>query len=186
MVPKTPKVKSVLRFSAIIIALCTPTLIILLQSIEVDLLLTSERLIFDLFFSLFGISCCNSIVITADSKDIIELKQKSNTQIKHESRIIQVIVPFNELTEIRFINILMLNLKINSLNTILFQYSNYSSFTNLMLGSQQGIVIKDKYDISYYRKLFEYYCEKLEIKMSLYKADLPEFLVIHLKEIIIE
>lgn len=80
----------------------------------------------------------------------------------------------------------MLNLKINSLNTILFQYSNYSSFTNLMLGSQQGIVIKDKHDISYYRKLFEYYCEKLEIKMSLYKADLPEFIVIHLKEIIID
>ena len=34
----------------------------------------------------------------------------------------------------------MLNLKINSLNTILFQYSDYSAFTNLMLGPQVGIV----------------------------------------------
>lgn len=156
--------------------------------------MTSERLTFDLCFSLFGISYCNSIVITtvtpgvvapSGTKDIIESNLKSNTKIKYDSRIIREIVPFNELTEIMFIKILMLNLRIGSLNTILFQYSNYSSFTNLMLGPQQGIVIKDKHDISYYRKLFEYYCEKLEIIMSLYNTTLPEFIVIYLKEIII-
>jgi hypothetical protein len=61
----------------------------------------------------------------------------------------------------------MLNLKINSLNTILFQYNEYSTTTNLILGPQVGIVVKDKHDISYYRSLFEYYIDKLESILSL-------------------
>jgi hypothetical protein len=60
-------------------------------------------------------------------------KINKNTEIrhKHKYQLIQVTVPFNELNEIRirFIQVLMLNLKINYLNTILFQYSDYSTFT---------------------------------------------------------
>jgi len=89
-------------------------------------------------------------------------QNKSNTEIKHKFKLIQVTVPFKELTEIRFIQVLMLNLKLSSLNTLLFQCNKYSTFTNLMLGPQVGIVVKDKHDISYYRNLFEHYIEKLE------------------------
>ena len=113
-------------------------------------------------------------------------QNKSNTEIKHKFKLIQVTVPFKELTEIRFIQVLMLNLKLSSLNTLLFQCNKYSTFTNLMLGPQVGIVVKDKHDISYYRNLFEHYIEKLESIMSLYTVGTPDFIVIHLKEILVE
>jgi hypothetical protein len=131
------------------------------------------------------VSCWSSALITSDSNAIMVSKNKSNTEIrhKHKYQLIQVTVPFNELNEIRirFIQVLMLNLKINSLNTILFQYSDYSTFTNLMLGPQVGIVVKAKHDISYYRNLFEHYIERLESIMSLYNVGRPDFIVISLK-----
>jgi hypothetical protein len=92
-------------------------------------------------------------------------ENKSNTKNIHKYQLIQVTVPFNELTEIRFIQILMLNLKINSLNTILFQYNEYSTTTNLILGPQ---VVKDKHDIYYYQSLLEHYNYNLESLMSLW------------------
>jgi len=57
---------------------------------------------------------------------------------------------------------------------------------NLMLGPQVGIVVKDKHDISFYINLFEFYLVKLEHLMSLYTVGTPDFIVIHLKEILVE
>jgi DNA polymerase type B, organellar and viral len=123
-------------------------------------------------------------------------KNKTNTSIsapslvkakeKPKYQLIKVTVPFNEFTEIRFIQLLMVNLKINSLNTIIFQYNSYSTFTNLMLGPQVGIVVKDNHNISYYRILFEHYIEKLESIMSLYNVGIPDFIFIYFKEILVE
>lgn len=111
---------------------------------------------------------------------------KTKTSKKEKYNLITIAVPFNEFTEIRFIQLLMLNLKVTSLNTILFQYSSYSTSTNLMLGPQVGLVVRDKHDISYYRILFEHYIDKLESIMSLYDASVPDFIIIHLKEILVE
>ena len=55
-----------------------------------------------------------------------------------------------------------------------------------MLGPHLGIVVPDKHDISYYRNLFEYYNEKLDSHMSLYNVDTPDFIVIYLKEILVD
>ena len=140
----------------------------------------------DFTFLLGEVSWCFSAFITSDSNSINALQSQSNTEIKHKHKLIQITIPFYELTEIRFIQVLMLNLKINSLNTILFQYNEYSTFTNLMLGPQVGIVVKDKHDISYYRNLFDHYIEKLESIMSLYNVSTPDFIVIHLKEILVD
>jgi len=54
-----------------------------------------------------------------------------------------------------------------------------------MLGHQLGIIVKDTHDISYYRTLFEYYLEKLEIVLSSYNVGTPDFIIIHLKEILV-
>ena len=80
----------------------------------------------------------------------------------------------------------MLNLKLHSLNTI---YNEYSTSIHLMLGPQVGIVVKETHNISYCaqaRKLFEYYLEKLDIKMSFYTVGLPYFRYIYFKEIQVE
>ena len=98
--------------------------------------------------------------------------------------LLQLMTP--SMNEIRFIQLLMLNLKVTSLNTILFQYSSYSTTTYLMLGPQVGLVVRDKHDISYYRILYEHYIEKLESIMSLYNTGVPDFIIIHLKEILVE
>nr|YP_009739367.1 LAGLIDADG homing endonuclease [Tricholoma bakamatsutake]QIC20211.1 LAGLIDADG homing endonuclease [Tricholoma bakamatsutake] len=174
--------------SPIIICLFTFTISILLGFMEVAPLLGSCQITSDFTFPLGEISCWSSAFITSDSNAILVSQHKSNTEIKHKFQIIQVqvTVPFNELTEIRFIQILMLNLKLNSLNTILFQYNEYSTFTNLILAPQLGIVVKDKHDISYYRILFDHYIEKLESIMSLYNVGTPDFIVIHLKEILVD
>nr|QWO71369.1 DNA polymerase [Termitomyces sp. T123] len=132
------------------------------------------------------VSCCSSVLLAVPPKFLIASQNTSNSEIKHKYQLIKVTVPFNELSEIKFIKLLMLNLKLNSLNTILFQYNEYSTFTNLMLGPQVGIVVKETHDIAYYRRLFEHYIEKLEILMSLYMVDTPDFIVIHLKELLVD
>jgi hypothetical protein len=55
-----------------------------------------------------------------------------------------------------------------------------------MLGPQVGIVVKKQHNISYYRDLFEYYKERLESLMSIYNVGTPDFIIIHLKEIIVD
>lgn len=84
-------------------------------------------------------------------------------------------------TEIKFINIWILNLNLDSLNSIIFQYTQYYSQIKIMLGPQAGIVIKNKQDINYYRDLFEHYTNKLESLMSLYNIEAPDFITIHIK-----
>jgi hypothetical protein len=112
------------------------------------------------------IQCASaSVFIRGESNNMVLSQNILNTEIIDKHKLTQITVPFNELTEIRFINLLMLNLRINSLNNIMFQYNVYQTFTYLMLGPQVGIVIKDKLDISYYRMLFELYINKLEILM---------------------
>jgi len=53
-----------------------------------------------------------------------------------------------------------------------------------MLGSQVGIVVRDSHDIKYYKSLFEHYQDMLEITLSLYKVESPDF--IHLTEITVD
>lgn len=146
----------------------------------------SFHLSFDFNLYLVNLSWFSTVLVKGDSKALIASQNNSNSKIKPKYQLMQVTVPFNELSEIRFIKVLMLKLKLNSLNTILFQYHDYSTFTNFVLGPQVGIVVKEKHDISYYRNLFEYYIEKLESLMSLYNVDTPEFIVITLKEILLE
>lgn len=146
-------------------------------------LLFLEQMISNLILSHYDVIWLSNLAIIGDTKSIKISPYKSIKQIKYKYNFIKVTVPFNELTDIKFIQILMLNLKLHSLNTIMFQYNEYSTSIHLMLGSQVGIVVKDRHDISYYRKLFAFYVDKLEIQMSFYTVGLPDFITIYLKEI---
>ena len=138
-------------------------------------------------FSQSDVICLSNIILRGNIKSIKASSSKSNKQQnKSKSNFVKVTVPFNELTEIKFLQVLMLNLKLHSLNTILFQYNEYSSSIHIMLGPQVGIVVKDSHNISYYRKLFQYYKDKLEIQMSFYTVGLPYFRYIYFKEIQVE
>ena len=171
---------------SIFIGFFTFTIIVFLAFMFFGPLLCSYQITSDFTLLIGEVSWCSSVFITSDSNAIKVSKNNSNTEIKYKYKLNQITVPFEELSEIRFIQVLILNLKINSLNTILFQYNEYSTFTNLMLGPQVGIVVKDKHDISYYRLLFRHYTDKLESIMSLYNVGTPDFIVIHLKEILVD
>lgn len=80
----------------------------------------------------------------------------------------------------------MLNLKLDSVNSIIFQYSQYQSVTNLMLGPQIGIIVKNTHDIKYYKLLFNHYQDKLEALMSLYNVDYPNMIIIHIIQLYLE
>ena len=151
-------------------------------------ILSNYQITVDFLFGIGELIWLSSVFITSDNNTGIVTKNKTDTakEVAVKYKLITVSVPFHEFTEIRFIQLLMLNLKINSLNTILFQYSSYSTSTNLMLGPQVGVVVRDRHDISYYRILYEHYIEKLESIMSLYNAGVPEFVIIHLKEILVD
>lgn len=126
------------------------------------------------------------LISNTHSINIKKSEDKSKKQIKYKYNYIKITVSFKDFTENKFIQILMLNLKLHSLNTILFQYNEYNTSTQLMLGPQVGIVVKDIHNINYYRKLYEYYVDKLEIQMSFYTVGLPDFITIYLKEIQVE
>lgn len=51
----------------------------------------------------------------------------------------------------------MLNLKLNSSYTIIFQYTLYEFNYQYMLGHQMGIIVKDKHDINYYSELYNHF-----------------------------
>jgi len=121
-----------------------------------------------------------------EDNNIITTAHKSTYKFNTKGKVNKITIPFKDLTETKFIEILILNLSINSLNTILFQYNEYQSFTNLMLGSQVGIVIKEEHDINYYKSLFEHYKDMLDSTMSLYNAETPDFIIIHLREITVD
>nr|AYE93237.1 LAGLIDADG homing endonuclease [Termitomyces sp.]AYE93255.1 DNA polymerase [Termitomyces sp.] len=97
-----------------------------------------------------------------------------------------VIVPFHELTEIKFYNILMLNLQLRSTNSIMFQYTSYTDSQQYMLGPQVGVVVKDSHNISYYRNLYEHFNETLNLLMERYFIDYPEFIVFRFRILQVE
>nr|QWO71373.1 DNA polymerase [Termitomyces sp. DKA64] len=98
----------------------------------------------------------------------------------------KIVIPFRELTEIKFLNTLLFNLKLNSLYTILYQYNLYSDNINYMLGPQVGINVQESHDLRYYKDLFIHLLDLLEITMSKYQLEEADFIVIHLKEIVLE
>lgn len=98
----------------------------------------------------------------------------------------KVVIPFRELTEIKFLNTLLFNLKLKSLYTILYQYNLYSEGINYMLGPQVGINVKESHDLKYYKDLYKHLLDLLEITMSKYNLEVADFIVIHLKEIVLE
>lgn len=127
-----------------------------------------------------------SLVKGVDEVNNLITQSKDSNKIKLSRKVNKIIIPFKDLTETKFIETLILNLSTNSLNTILFQYSELQTFTHLMLGSQVGIVIKDLHDIKYYKLLFEHYKDMLESVMSRYYVDTPDFIIIHLIELSVD
>jgi hypothetical protein len=95
-------------------------------------------------------------------------------------------VPLTELTEFEFIKLLQLNLKLDTTYTILFQYTLYEQNNHLMLGPQVGIIVKETHDLEYYRNLYEHFSEILEITTQRYNVESPDFIIIYLKELILE
>jgi hypothetical protein len=98
----------------------------------------------------------------------------------------KVSVPFLELTQIKFLNILFLNLQVRSINSILFQYTSYQQGIYYMLGKQVGVVVRDSHDLNHYRNLFEHYKEMLELLMDRYQLEEPDFITFHFKTLHVE
>lgn len=84
------------------------------------------------------------------------------------------------------INTLILELQLMTFYTILFQYSVYENNLQYMIGPQRGINVKNRHNINHYRNLYEYLLEKLNILMERYMIPVPDFIVIHLKELNID
>ena len=55
-----------------------------------------------------------------------------------EKKFNNVTIPAHSFNQVNFINIMVLNLKLRSINTIMMQYSSYSDNKYYMLGSQVG------------------------------------------------
>lgn len=55
-----------------------------------------------------------------------------------------------------------------------------------MLGPQIGIQVKEIHDIEHYRSLYEYFWILLNITLDKYQAEKPDFIIIHLKELVLE
>ena len=51
-----------------------------------------------------------------------------------------------------------------------------------MLGPQVGIRVLESHDLNYYKSLFEHLLEKLDITMQRYQVEIPDFIIINLKE----
>lgn len=119
-------------------------------------------------------------------KDINNLAIRNLTKTKINYKFDKVIIPFKELTEIKFLNILLLNLKLDTLYTILFQYTLYENNINFMLGPQVGINVKETHNLEYYRNLYEHLLEKLSIIMESYNVEAPDFITLIMKELVLE
>lgn len=55
-----------------------------------------------------------------------------------------------------------------------------------MLASQVGIIVIESPDLAYYRTLYEHFLELLEILKERYDIESPDFIIIYLKELILE
>jgi hypothetical protein len=102
-------------------------------------------------------------------------KQNIRKEFKH------ITIPFLELTQIKFLNVLILNLTLNSINTILFQYTSYQQSIYYMLGIQQSAVVGETHNLNSYRNIFEHYQESLQLLMDRYQLDEPDFISLRIK-----
>jgi DNA polymerase family B len=120
---------------------------------------------------------------------MIKSKAEGSTQIKKQkiiSAFKKITVPYVKLNKISFLNILFLNLQLRSVNTILFQYTNYEQSIYYMLGKQVGVVVQDSHELNHYKNLFEHYRETLELLMDRYELDNPDFITFHFKTLHLE
>ena len=106
--------------------------------------------------------------------------------IKTNYKLNTIIIPFNDLSQIKFINILMLELKLMTVYTIIFQYNQYENDHQYMLGPQVGINVKNNHNINYYKDLYDHLIETLDILMDRYNITKPDLIVIRLKELNID
>lgn len=139
-----------------------------------------------LFPSYKGISYFR-LVFTPE-KNIKILKIKSQNQIKFFT------VPFNKVTEFEFIKLLQLNLKLDTVYTILFKYTSYElgiqRYLLLGLGPHTPIPVRETPELNLDRLLYKHYLDKLEILMDMDRYNIAiankDFSVIFLKEFILE
>ena len=111
-----------------------------------------------------GKECTYSSLILASGNDL-DIRKPIKTNIKIFT------IPLNELTEFEFIKLLQLNLNLDTMYTILFQYTLYEKNSHLMLGPQVGIKVKETHNFKYYRNLYEHFLEILEITMDRYNVE---------------
>jgi DNA polymerase type B, organellar and viral len=117
-----------------------------------------------------------------NSQSLTKITAKGSKRIQNISTVFKkVTISFLELTKIKFLNLLLLNLQLRSINSILFQYTSYPSGIYYMLGKQVGVVVHESHDLTHYRNLFEHYKETLELLMDRYQLETPDFITFHFK-----
>jgi hypothetical protein len=122
--------------------------------------------------------------VLSDKNKIYQNFIENNQQEKKfnvEKKFKNVTIPAHSFNQVNFINIMVLNLKLRSINTIMMQYSSYSDNKYYMLGSQIGVIVKDNHDIHNYKNLFEHFLEMYEILLDRYNLPEPEFLTFKIK-----
>jgi hypothetical protein len=129
---------------------------------------------------------CSYSSLVLDPRKNFNIRSLAPPAIKNKTKIKIFTVPLIELTEFEFIKLLQLNLNLDTYYTILFQYTLYEQGTYLMLGPQVGIYMRETHDLKYYSLLYEHFLELLEILMDRYGVESPDFIVIYLKELILE
>jgi hypothetical protein len=80
------------------------------------------------------------------------------------------------------LNTLILELQLMTVYTILFQYSGYENNIQYMVGPQLGINVNNTHNINYYRNIFDYLIERLNLLMEIYQIPSPDFIILYLKE----
>ena len=111
-------------------------------------------------------------------------KEMKNFKIKTEFN--NIIIPVHKLSRTKFLEILISNLKLRSINTIIMQISSYSENRNYMLGNQLGVKVPDNHNLNNYNELFDHFMEMYEILLDRYYLPKPEFFVIKIKTLIID
>jgi hypothetical protein len=133
---------------------------------------------------IFNKSPSNSQSLT-NRPAIERTKQKQNISTVFT----KVTVPFIELTQIKFLNLLFLNLTLKSINTILFQYTSYQEGTFYMLGLQVGAIVGEIHDLNSYIKREKIYDFKTNLwtdTRHLYDDNLTRTITVFIKKDIIK
>jgi len=118
--------------------------------------------------------------INSSSLDLLKIQEKTNINFSLKSYYLAY--PFSLHV---FIKLLVLNLNLNSNYTILFQYHSYQLNLNYMITRQCGLIVKDSHDINYYIDLYNFFIENLEMLTDLYQIQLPDIIIINIKQIIL-